>query len=144
MGLANSSHLGLSGKQSRRAPCNVFRAADRPPEGITSTAWNCGENAVRKICASILPKRHVSAKKTLSVIFLTHRRPSLAGAVFSRWCLSVRNIGFPRPLRRPPVHPNPSQLYTDILWGNVGCEISRNNLFGWPNWNIDTGSQAND
>ena len=111
--------------------------------------------SINFVPASYTPKGLFQRKSMHSVIVKTDGRPSFAGAVYSRWCLSVRKIGFETPSQGPLRTPTPvscalrsSRVTWDVF---TICEsmckkngISRNNLFSWPKWSIDTGSFVND
>ena len=67
-----------------------------------------------------LPRDCFSRQKMLSAIFKPHvLRPSIAGAVFSRWCLSVRKIDFLKTPSQGPCPPQPQSVVhrsTGVTW----------------------------
>ena len=63
----------------------------------------------------------VSLEKMLSVFF-TRMESHVSQVLYfpDGASLSVK-LDFRDPLTRPLAHPNPGQLYTEMLWGNLGC-----------------------
>ena len=125
MGVANNSHLRLSGK-------------------------DCGENAVRKICASILHfKRTVSAEKSVRVFFCTWKAISrrcfvvqMAPLCPQSWILETPSQG-PLPIPTPVSYTLRSSAETwDVFtYASQGekDEEHRKKNFGWPKWSMDMG-----